>query len=389
MKKRLSIIISFLMIFSLFGCNKEEAPKPDENTFDENVLLEELEANSYFLEDGDTLLYVRFNKQQRSYEELIKASGYYLKAEISKIEKLEDNKYLLTLHIPAFAGNEMTDPYDAYDVFYTIKYDLNKPAEYDCTIESEDHSVSRNYHYRSDKGLSNEELLKLLEKNSWYYDEYQGYFCKFDAARKSYQETISQTSYFLEAEINEIKYLGMGSYQMTMHVPAFAGNEESDPHEAYDLIYTIDIYESDPSLFTCTVESSDHVSINSFFYESDKGLSLDELLKQLEANGDFFCETLGTIGSFNATEKTYEEMMDATSYYLKAAITDFRYLQAKQYELTLHVDGFEGNEMTDPYDPYDIIMVLTYDTLKPKEYDAVMAYPASDYSLSGHFVSRQ
>ena len=234
-----------------------------------------------------------------------------------------------------------------------------------------------------------ETLLKLLEKNSWYYDEYQGYLCKFDAARKSYQETISQTSYFLEAEINEIKYLGMGSYQMTMHVPAFAGNEESDPHEAYDLIYTIDIYESDPSLFTCTVESSDHVSINSFFYESDKGLSLDELLKQLEANGDFFCETLGTIGSFNATEKTYEEMMDATSYYLKAAITDFRYLQAKQYELTLHVDGFEGNEMTDPYDPYDIIMVLTYDTLKPKEYDAVMAYPASDYSLSGHFVSRQ
>ena len=385
MKKNLSVLILLLMIFSLCGCNKDE--KPAENKFDENALLEVLEANSRFVEKGQDL-YVSFNKQQRSYVEMIKNSGYYLSAEISKIEKLEENKYLLTLHVPAFEGNEMTDPYDAYDVLYTIDYDLNKPSEYDCTIESQDHSYSASYHYVSDKGLSDEQLLKLLEQNSWYYDKYQGYLCKFDAAKRSYQETISATSYFLEAEISKIDYQGLGVYKMTMHVPAFAGNEMSDPHEAYDLIYTIDIYESDPTWFSCTVETPDHSFSNSFYYVSDKGLSLDELLKLLEQNGDFFCEDNSLIGWFSASEKTYQEMIYATSYFLIAKITDFRYLQSNQYELTLHVDGFEGNEMTDPYDPYDIIMVLTYDSSNPKEYDVVMSYPG-DYSMSGHFVSRK
>ena len=135
MKKNLSVLILLLMIFSLCGCNKDE--KPAESKFDENALLEVLEANSYFVEKGQDL-YVSFNKQQRSYVEMIKNSGYYLSAEISKIEKLEENKYLLTLHVPAFEGNEMTDPYDPYDIIMVLTYDSSNPKEYDVVMSTDD-----------------------------------------------------------------------------------------------------------------------------------------------------------------------------------------------------------------------------------------------------------
>ena len=268
MKKMILILFSLLMVLCLFGCNKGDKPKTDDG-FDENALLQALEDNSVF-GDKDHQLYVCFYKNTRTYEEMIKDTSYYLKMEITKVEKLEDNRYQLTMHVPEFAGNEEMDPYDAYDLIYTLTYDMNKPTEYDCTVEPTDHSYSNKYHFVSDRGLSEAELLKLLE-----------------------------------------------------------------------------------------------------------------------ANSQFFCEEQGTIGWFNAAEKTYEETMDATSYYLKAYITDFMYLMGNEYELTLHVDGFEGNEMTDPYDPYDISMILTYDAASPKEYDVVMTYLNEYYSVFGHFVSQK
>ena len=381
MKKLIILFIALLTTFCLFGCDGGD--KPSGNTLDEETLLKALEDNSWFY-CPEQQLYARFNKDERSYQEMIKNSGYFMGMEISKVEKVEDNKYQLTMHVPAFAGNEMTDPYDAYDLLFTLYYDLNKPTEFDCVVEQPDHSSAYSSHFVSDKGLSANQLLDLLEENSWYREDYQGYLCRFNAASRTYQETLPNSSYFMQADIKDIKYLGQKIYELTMHVPGFAGNDETEPYEAYDIIYKIDFDENNPTQFECYVgdEGIFH------FFVSDKGLSLEELLKLLEANSNFFNSEHGTIAWFNANEKTYEETMDATSYYLGAAITDFKYLQANEYELTLHVDGFAGNEMTDPYDPYDIRMVITYDTSNPKEYDVAMTYLDSGYTVYGHFVSQ-
>ena len=289
------------------------------------------------------------------------------------------------MHIPAFEGNDETDPYDAYDLLYTLTFDVNKPTEYDCTIEDTDHTYENKYHFVSDRGLSDEELLKLLEENSWYADDEYGRLIKFNAAERSCEEMIKNSGYYEKSEVKEIKYLGVDKYQLTIHFPAFEGNDEADPHAAYDLIYTIDFDSDVPTEFGCVVEDTAHSMEYEYFYVSDKGLSLDELLKLLEANSHFFCEETRIICWFTAAEKTYNETMDATSYFFEAKITDMEYLFEKEYRLTMHVDAMAGNDDVDGHGAYDVTLYLTYDPASPKVFYGYFVH--SNYSTEGMFVT--
>ncbi|MBR4422307.1 MAG: hypothetical protein IKS69_07220 [Erysipelotrichaceae bacterium] len=231
------------------------------------------------------------------------------------------------------------------------------------------------------------ELLKLLEDNSRFVDKENQLYVGFHKGQRSYDEMIKNSGYYLKMDITEIKKLEENKYQFTMHVPAFAGNEETDPYDAFDLLYTLTYDMNKPTEFDCLMESTDHSFSETYHFVSDKGLSQEELLKLLEDNSEFFCDETGTIAWFNAADKTYEETKDATSYYLNGMITSFAYLYGNEYELNVHVDGFAGNEMMDAYDPYDIRVLLTYDASSPKEYDVVMIYLNEGYSNYGHFVS--
>ncbi|MBQ4253582.1 MAG: hypothetical protein II712_02015 [Erysipelotrichaceae bacterium] len=378
MKKLLLIMISLLMALSLFGCDKTKK-------FDDSELLQSLEDNSRFVCKEDKL-YASFSKEERTYTEFIKNSGYYRTMEIAEVKKLEENRYEIRMHVPAFEGNDEYDPYEAYDLFYTITYDLSKPTVCDCVIENQDRSSKEEHHFVSDKGLSAEELLKLLEENSWYLEQDKMRQCRFVAGKKVYQETVLNSGYFLEAQIAKVEYLGADIYELTLHVPAFEGNEMTDAHDAYDLIYKMDIDTDVPTEFDCTVEPTDHSYSNSYYYVSDKGLTLEDLLAALDKNGKFYSKELELWAWFTAADGMYHETKDATSYYLEAKITGFEYRFDNNYELTVHVDGFAGNEMMDAYDPYDFTIDLHYDPAKPAEYDAVLLH--TSYAQVGHFVHK-
>jgi hypothetical protein len=135
------------------------------------------------------------------------------------------------------------------------------------------------------------------------------------------------------------------------------------------------------------MEDDKHTYANTYQFVSDKGLSMDELLKLLSGYSPYYCPKLETYARFNADKKTYMEYMDATSYSLLANVTELVYLHAGVYELTLHVDGFAGNEMMDPYDPYDIIMTLYIDTSHAVEYSANLDFIVQGYSVYGDFVT--
>ena len=231
------------------------------------------------------------------------------------------------------------------------------------------------------------ELLQILEDNSRFVDKESQLYVGFHKGQRSYDEMIKNSGYYLKMDIAQIEKLEENKYLFTMHVPAFAGNEEIDPYDAFDLLYTLTYDLNKPTEFDCLVETTDHSSSETYHFVSDKGLSQQELLQLLEENSEFFCDETGTIAWFNAADQTYEETKDGTSYYLNAAITSVTYLLGDEYELNLHVDGFAGNEMMDPYDPYDIQLLLAYDTSQPKEYNAIMIFSDPDYTRYEHFVS--
>lgn len=112
-----------------------------------------------------------------------------------------------------------------------------------------------------------------------------------------------------------------------------------------------------------------------------------QVLESLAKNSWFYCSDLEVYSKFDAEKKTYSETKAETSYFLEAKITGFEKIQENQYRLTLHVDGFAGNEETDAHDPYDMMMDIRYDLKKPDEYYA--GYGRTDMSLviNGHFVS--
>lgn len=379
MKKLLMVLISCLLVLGMSGCDK--TPK-----FNEDELLEKLEANSWFYDVNDQNMFVGFNKAEKTYEESLLNTSYYLKCEITKIEKTAENEYKMTMHVPAFEGNEETEGHEAYDIVYMITYDLNKPEEFYQTHIDSDGKTSEKKHFVSDKGLSEEELLKLLEDNSWYCDKQRNVYAGFKAAEKLYQETMPETSYFFEAKISDFKYIGVFTYSMKLHVDAFEGNEETEGHEAYDLMYYITIKPSLPTEYSSLKETENKDYSESGYFVSDKGLSMEELLKLLEANGKFLNKKEGLYQWYEASTKKFREMIYATSYQIEADIIDFEYLFNNTYALTARVPGFAGNEMDDPYDPYDIYLTIVYNRNTPKEYDASVYYSNYGNSMSGHFV---
>ena len=49
-----------------------------------------------------------------------------------------------------------------------------------------------------------------------------------------------------------------------------------------------------------------------------------------------------------------------TEFWLQGTITDVKYYGSMNYIVTVYYEGFEGNELFDPYDPYSLDYQVYY-----------------------------
>ena len=229
MKKVLLAFLSLLMLLSFSGCDGgNSGGNPKEK------LLKQLEANSWFC-DGDKSLYLSFNAEKKTADRAISHTSFYLVGEIKDIRESGENSYEIDLFHQARHDEEMD--YDEYNETLKIEYDFNDPETLIVTFVTGQEEDGP-YQLHTDKGLSEEQLLKALEANGPYADTEHYTIAIFDATGKTITErnVVNYSTYSDEIiKIQSVVYKGFSYYDInfetegqTMTLPICFIEEEPD-----------------------------------------------------------------------------------------------------------------------------------------------------------------
>ena len=252
MKKVFLAILSVLLIVSLSGCDGGTST---------DKLLKTLAENSWFCDD-DNSMYLGFDAEKKTAEQTIAQTSFYLEGKITDIRQAGENAYEIDLFHQARHDEEMD--YNEYNETLKIEYDIKDPEHLTVTFSSENNENGP-YLLHSDKGLSEDKLLQLLEANSPYADYENSSIALFDAKAKTLTERRISNYETPVDEVYPIKsvvYKGFNEYEMTIEA------------EGQTAVIPIHFEESEPDYFFISVEEP-------AFFKTDRGMDAAQLLNHL------------------------------------------------------------------------------------------------------------
>ncbi|MCR5067571.1 MAG: hypothetical protein K6A14_05880 [Erysipelotrichaceae bacterium] len=185
-----------------------------------------------------------------------------------------------------------------------------------------------------DGGTSTDKLLNTLAENSWFCDDDNSMYLGFNAEKKTVEQTIAQTSFYLEGQIMDIRQTGENAYEIDLFHEA-RHDEEMD-YDEYTETLKIEYDIKDPEHLTVSFENG------TYLLHSDKGLGEDKLLQLLEANSPYADYENSSIALFDAKAKTlterrisnYETPVDE-AYPIKSVV----YKGFNEYDITIEAEG--------------------------------------------------
>ncbi len=296
-------------------------------------------------------------------------SGFGIIGTISNVAYHGYMHYTLTVDYPGYEGDEMTDPYDPYTEDYYMYFN---PHFEELIIELYEEVVE----FAPEIGLTDDELFAALSKyDIWIEvgaDLYGGYFIK--AYEKNKLELgLLNSGFWIQGTISDIEYNGQMTYTLTVDYPGYEGDEMTDPYDPYTVDYIV-YYNPNTeiliiNLYDETVE-----------FAPDVGLNFDQVVNELSK----YVTWLATEDSpreyfIRVYDKdTFELGLSQSGFWIKGTIADIKYHGQMTYTLTVDFPGYEGDEMTDPYDAYTMEYTMyfypTHDILIMELYEEIIEF---------------
>ncbi|MBQ6654074.1 MAG: hypothetical protein IJM79_00925 [Erysipelotrichaceae bacterium] len=185
----------------------------------------------------------------------------------------------------------------------------------------------------------NQKLLQTLQANSWFCDDEQSLYVRFDAEKNGVEQTISHTSYYLWGDITDIRKTSENHYEIDLHHDA-RHDEEMDYDEYTGTVKMV--YDTgNPTVLTVIfINGSDEDGPHEL--HTDKGLNEDEILKLLQDNGPYLDSEHNNCAVFNAKSRTLADRRIAnydTPQEETVAIKSIVYKGFNYYDINLDVEG--------------------------------------------------
>ncbi len=259
MKKVLLVFLSLLTLLSFSGCDGGGGGGGSEDPT--KKLLKQLEANSWFC-DGDKSLYLSVNVEKNTVDRTIYHTSFYLAGEIKDVREISENNYEIDLFHQGRHDEEMD--YDEYSETLKIEYDVNDPEKLIVTFVNGQEEDGP-YELHTDRGLSEDQLLKLLEANGPYADTENYTIAIFDAAGKTLTERniVNYSTYDdTPLKIESIVYKGFSYYDINFVA------------EGQKMTLPICYLEEEPDYFYTLTEDM-------MFFSKDYGMDAAQLINYL------------------------------------------------------------------------------------------------------------
>lgn len=336
--------------------------------------------------------------QQELWEYLGKHPRYLSKYGADDCALVFDNGDDLTFDYSVYMGEE----YNFYftelksfevenDKLYKLEYENPYPEHFekaifyiDCSSENENAFYFGMYYGGSldyvevfaDIGLTADELFKALNKYERWVDVdadmYGGYFVAV-SDKDQFAFGIMNSGFGIIGTISNVAYHGYMHYTLTVDYPGYEGDEMTDPYDPYTVDYIV-YYNPNTeiliiNLYDETVE-----------FAPDVGLNFDQVVNELSK----YVTWLATEDSpreyfIRVYDKdTFELGLSQSGFWIKGTIADIKYHGQMTYTLTVDFPGYEGDEMTDPYDAYTMEYTMyfypTHDILIMELYEEIIEF---------------
>jgi len=250
MKKIVVFILTALILVSVVGCTKNDptptpTPTPDptpeiEKTAKEKLIEALTENYQYCTDKTPGSWFIQVDKDGGMMVAIYCAGGPAV-GTIGEVTEVETDKYKVRLDVPAFAGSDYDDPYDAYSIEYIITIsDSNTilvqfPEGYGGDIKV----------MKADNGLALPELLTVLESKGQYREESRWFKFTTDYM---YTKWMDGTEYYESGAILDCHYLGFDRYQLEVYFQGKEKTEENDAIEPRTVMVSISIYDDYQSM---------------------------------------------------------------------------------------------------------------------------------------------
>ena len=170
------ILLVLIVMLCLVGCKPSTSPDPTPDPTPDPVqdtgltqeeLFNALGQKDYFY--GPEYYIAGFNKDGAAGIGIL-GSSYYESGKVSDFKYLGDNKYSFKINVPAFAGNDMMEPYDAYSFDMEIVYDPSmKSVVHVKAREISGNFVSTPFAYPMDTTLTEDTGALYIDSHYYAY----------------------------------------------------------------------------------------------------------------------------------------------------------------------------------------------------------------------------
>ena len=169
------IILVLIVMLCLVGCKPSGTPdpKPDpepdptpvvtDTGLSQDELFTLLSQKGYY--HGPDYYIVDFGKDGTAGFGIL-GSSYFVGGKISDFKYEGNNKYSFKINVPAFAGNEMEGPYDAYTIDMTLVYDQAKRSVVHVTTkEATGNFVANPFGYPFEDQFSDDTAMCYIDNH--------------------------------------------------------------------------------------------------------------------------------------------------------------------------------------------------------------------------------
>ena len=351
MKRIISLfMVVLLLIIGVSGCNGgKDGPV---KSFNQQELWEFLGKHPRYLSEwgADDCALVFDNGDDLTFDYSVymgEEYNFYF-TELISFNKEEENLYKL----------EYKNPYpEQFEnaIFYIDLSSKNKDAFYFGMY----YNGSLDYvEVFGDTGLTADELFKALSKHERWLDVdadmYGGYFIQVHD-KDQFSLGLLNSGFGLVGTISNVKYHGYMHYTLTVDYPGYEGDEMTDPYDPY----TVDYYMYyNPFSETFIVELYEEV----VEFAPEVGLTEKELFSALSKYASWSAIPSSAKEYFIKVydKNVFELGLKQSGFWIQGTIASIKYNGEMYYTLTVDFPGFEGNEMTDPYDPYTAEFALYF-----------------------------
>jgi len=279
-------------------------------------------------------------------------SGFWHQGTILKLEYHGYMHYTMTVDYPGYEGDEMTDPYDPYTADIYMYFN---PYFESLIIELYNEPVE----FTPERELTTAEFFTALAQyNTWIEvdtDVYGGFFIKAHD-NNILDLGLMNSGFWIQGTVSDVVYHGNMYYTMTVDYPGYEGDEMTDPYDPYAAEYHLYYYPDNEVLLVKLYE-------NWVEFTPERELTADEFFAELaKYNVWYEVDSKEYRGYFIKAydNDKFDLGLLQTEFWLQGTITDVKYYGSMNYIVTVYYEGFEGNELFDPYDPYSLDYQVYY-----------------------------